>query len=57
MIEPRNSTYPETTMDNRLENGDRFPSITAPVADGDELTIPDDLEGLWSVLIFYRGHW
>lgn len=41
----------------RLENGDRFPTLTAPTVDGGETTLPDDLEGDWAVLIFYRGHW
>lgn len=41
---------------SRLEAGDAFPTITAPTASGDTLTVPDDLEG-WSVLVFYRGHW
>lgn len=41
----------------RLENGDRLPSLTAPVVGDDEMTIPGDLEGSWSAIVFYRGHW
>lgn len=41
----------------RLENGDRFPTLTASTVDGDETTLPDELEGVWSVLVFYRGDW
>jgi peroxiredoxin len=44
-------------MSDHLENGDGFPTITAPAVEGDPLTLPDDLDDLWSVLIFYRGHW
>lgn len=41
----------------RLANGDRFPSIVASLLDGGEIKIPEDLEGRWSVLLFFRGHW
>ena len=41
----------------RLQNGQRFPTITAPTLAGAEITIPDDLAGKWGVLLFYRGHW
>jgi peroxiredoxin len=44
-------------MSDHLENGDDFPTITAPAVEGEPLTLPDDLDDLWSVLIFYRGHW
>lgn len=41
----------------RLENGDTLPSLTAPVVDDGEMTLPDDLKGSWAVIVFYRGHW
>ena len=41
----------------RLENGDVFPTVTAPAVDGEEMTLPDDLKGAWSAIVFYRGHW
>lgn len=42
---------------SKLEEGERLPSITADsVADG-TMTLPDDLEGSTSILLFYRGHW
>jgi AhpC/TSA family len=41
----------------RLRNGDRFPTITASRVGGGEMTIPQDLEGRWAVLLFCRGHW
>jgi len=40
-----------------LEIGDRFPSMTADAVDGSHFTLPDDLEGVIAVLLFYRGHW
>ncbi len=42
---------------NRLENGDLFPELTASSAGGGEMTLPDDVEGAWSSIVFYRGHW
>ena len=42
---------------SRLENGDRLPTLTGRVVGDDEMTLPDDLAGSWSLLVFYRGHW
>ncbi len=42
---------------NRLENGEVFPTVTASAVDGGEMTLPDDLEGSWALVVFYRGHW
>lgn len=39
-----------------IQNGDRFPPLTASVVDGGSLTLPDGLEGP-GILLFYRGHW
>ena len=36
---------------------DPFPTITGTAADGETVTLPDDTDGSWSVLLFYRGHW
>ena len=41
----------------KLENGQTFPTLRAQAVDGDPMTLPDDLQGVWSVLVFYRGHW
>ena len=41
----------------RLENGDTLPHLTAPTVDGATITLPDDVEGHWALLAFYRGHW
>lgn len=40
---------------SRLENGDTLATLTAERVDGDAMTLPDDLEGQWSVVVFYRG--
>ncbi len=41
----------------RLENGDRFPSLTAARVDGESMSLPEDVEGAWALVAFYRGHW
>ena len=41
----------------RLNNGDRFPSVSGPTVGGGSLTIPEDLRQEWNVVLFYRGHW
>jgi len=40
-----------------LDVGDRFPSMSATAVDGSHFSIPDEIEGLRAVLVFYRGHW
>ena len=42
---------------SKLENGDRLPSLTADRADGGSMTLPEDVEGQWALVVFYRGHW
>jgi peroxiredoxin len=41
----------------KLENGQDFPTVEAPAVDGEPMTLPDDLHGLWAVIVVYRGHW
>lgn len=41
----------------KLEEGDRLPSITANAVGRAAMTLPDDIEGARSILLFYRGHW
>jgi peroxiredoxin len=41
----------------QVVSNDRFPTITGTSADGDTITLPEDADGSWSVLLFYRGHW
>ena len=40
-----------------LSNGEHFPMIIASRVGGGEMSIPQDLAGRWTVLLFYRGHW
>ncbi len=41
----------------RLNNGDRFPSVSGPTVGGGGLAIPEDLKHEWNAVLFYRGHW
>lgn len=40
-----------------LQNDDPFPAVSGPTVSGGELTIPDDLNREWSVILYYRGEW
>lgn len=42
---------------DKLTPGDRFPTLSAAAVDGSRFTIPEELEGVRAVLLFYRGHW
>jgi peroxiredoxin len=40
-----------------LDNGTQLPPIQAKDLDGNPVTLADAVQGSWSVVIFYRGHW
>ena len=44
-------------MADKLNTGDTFPSLALKVAGGGTLTVPDDLDSQYKVILFYRGHW
>lgn len=44
-------------MAEKLDTGDVFPSLTLQLVDGQSLTVPDDLDAGYKVILFYRGHW
>ncbi len=44
-------------MADKLKLLDSFPSITLSVAGGGTLTLPEDVETPYAILLFYRGHW
>ena len=44
-------------MGDKLNLLDRFPRLTLELAGGGSLTLPDDLETPYAVVLFYRGHW
>jgi hypothetical protein len=41
----------------KLDNGEVFPPVRGLLADGGTMTVPDDLDREWLVVLFYRGHW
>lgn len=44
-------------MGRQLNAGDTFPHYTVQTVDHRTLQIPDDLNGEYAVIIFYRGVW
>ena len=44
-------------MPDKLNTGDVFPSMTLNLVGGGTLTVPDDLDSKYKVILFYRGHW
>ena len=44
-------------MARQLNAGDPFPAYTVSTVDGKTLSIPKDLTGEYSLLLFYRGGW
>ncbi len=44
-------------MGKKLDMGDRFPNLTLNLVGGGALSIPDDLDTDYNVILFYRGHW
>jgi thiol-disulfide isomerase/thioredoxin len=44
-------------MHSRLENGDRFPTVSIRTVGGSRMLLPDDVAGSYGVILFYRGSW
>ena len=44
-------------MPHKLAIGDAFPTLGLTLVDGSSLTIPNDLDTPYKVILFYRGHW
>lgn len=44
-------------MSEQLTPGAEFPQLTLNVAGGGQLSLPDDLDSTYTVVLFYRGHW
>ena len=41
----------------RLQNGQTFPAFDVPAVGGGTISIPQSLQGSYSVVLFYRGAW
>ena len=44
-------------MAQKLQQGDRFPSLTLRLTTGDSVRLPDQTSSRYVALLFYRGHW
>jgi peroxiredoxin len=40
-----------------LDTGASFPRIAFTTVSGEQVVLPRDVKGRWSVLLFYRGDW
>lgn len=40
-----------------LQNNDPFPTVNGETVNHGPLSLPDELEQEWSVLLYYRGEW
>ena len=44
-------------MADKLQQGDRFPSLDLNTISGDKVMLPGDAPSRYTALLFYRGHW
>ena len=44
-------------MGKKLQQGDRFPSLTLQLIDGRTVRIPEEIPTRYAAVLFYRGHW
>ena len=44
-------------MTDKLASGDTFPQLTLNIEDGSTLSLPEDLQATYNIVLFYRGHW
>ena len=42
---------------DKLQQGDRMPSITFDIIGGETLTLPEQMPTRYLALLFYRAHW
>ncbi|MEM9177034.1 MAG: hypothetical protein AAGC67_17585 [Myxococcota bacterium] len=44
-------------MAEKLDLGGTFPSVTLDLVGGGQITLPDQIETPYAIVLFYRGHW
>ena len=44
-------------MAEKLGAGAAFPSLQLTLTSGETLTVPDQMDTRYKVILFYRGHW
>jgi hypothetical protein len=47
----------ETNMGEKLQQGDRFPSLTLKLVQGGTIRLPNEMPTRYAAVLFYRGHW
>jgi hypothetical protein len=47
----------EGNMGEKLQQGDRFPSLTLKLVQGGTVRLPDEIPTRYAAVLFYRGHW
>jgi hypothetical protein len=47
----------EGNMGEKLQQGDRFPSLTLKLVQGGTVRLPDEMPTRYAAVLFYRGHW
>ena len=44
-------------MPEKLQGRDTLPKVSLNLVGGGSVTLPDNLDTPYGVLLFYRGHW
>ena len=44
-------------MGEKLQQGDRFPSLTLKLVQGGSIRLPNEMPTHYAALLVYRGHW
>ncbi len=44
-------------MAEKLDLLDTFPELTLSLVGGGTLTLPDQIDTPYAIVLFYRGHW
>lgn len=44
-------------MGEKLQQGDRFPSVTLKLTTGESVRLPEQMPSRYVAVLFYRGHW
>lgn len=44
-------------MADKLVQGDKLPQFKLNLIDGNTMVLPDDMQGRYLALLFYRGDW
>lgn len=44
-------------MGEKLQQGDRFPSMALKLTTGEKVRLPEEMPSRYAAVLFYRGHW